>query len=143
MWVSEQRFSLSLPDLWIGQLYSVETFDLRGSKGYCVSKPDWCFEDTSASQARKESTYNSTDQITQRWTSSLDIMWSCGVTMFLCSWSVQCLNVSGPADSRYRVLRRKLYLVALSFLGPQFIFQIALEQWILARRSVADFHASG
>ncbi|MCJ1254010.1 hypothetical protein MMC24_001824 [Lignoscripta atroalba] len=41
------------------------------------------------------------------------------------------------------MLRRKLYVTALGFLGPEFIFQIALGQWISARHSVKDFHASG
>jgi hypothetical protein len=73
---------------------------------------------------------------------TLSILWSCGFTMFLCSWSILCLNVPGPNDTRFRVFRRKLYVTTLSFLGPEFIFQIALGQWISARHSVRDFRAS-
>ena len=72
-----------------------------------------------------------------------DIIWSCGLTMFLCSWSILCLNVPGPEDTRFKVLRRKLYLTALGFLGPEFTFQTALGQWRSARQSTRDFHASG
>lgn len=74
---------------------------------------------------------------------TIEIIWSCGFTMFLCSWSVLCLNVPGPDDSRFRVFRRKLYMTALTFLGSEFIFQTALGQLVSARRSVKDFHASG
>lgn len=74
---------------------------------------------------------------------ALNILWGSGFTMFLCSWSILCLNVPGPNDTRFQVFRRKLYITTLSFLGPEFIFQIALGQWISACHSVRDFHASG
>ncbi|MCJ1361694.1 hypothetical protein MMC16_000794 [Acarospora aff. strigata] len=63
--------------------------------------------------------------------------------MFLCSWGILCLNVPGPDDTSLRIFQRRLWLTALAFLGPEFIFQIALGQWISARRSVRDFHALG
>ena len=100
-------------------------------------------------EASPPPTSNASDQAKQGWTSSpngrgtLDIIWSCSFTMFLCSWSVLCLNIPGPGESRFKIFRRKLYITALAFLGPEFIFQIALGQWVSARRSVKDFHASG
>lgn len=30
---------------------------------------------------------------------TLDIIWSCGVTMVLCSWSILCMNMPGPKES--------------------------------------------
>jgi hypothetical protein len=74
---------------------------------------------------------------------TFDIIWSCGFTMFICSWSILCLNVPGPNDSRFKILRRKLYITAFGFLGPEFIFQLALGQWVSARNSVKAFHDSG
>jgi hypothetical protein len=99
-----------------------------------------------SSQQLNQSTGNVTRQ---GWTSqsdgrgTLDILWSCGFTMFLCSWSVLCLNVPAPGESRFRIFRRKIYMTALAFLGPEFIFQIALGQLVSARQSLRDFHASG
>ena len=84
----------------------------------------------------------------QGWTSTpdgrgtLDIVWSCAFTMSLCSWSILCLNVPGPYDSRFRLLHRKLWITTLAFLGPEFIFILALGQWLSARRSVKEFRAS-
>lgn len=74
---------------------------------------------------------------------SFDILWSCGFTMFLCSWFILCLNVPEAGDSAFKIFRRKIYMTALGFLGPEFIFQLALGQWLSARRSVKDFHSSG
>jgi hypothetical protein len=85
----------------------------------------------------------------QGWTTApngrgtLSILWNSGFTMFLCSWSILYLKVPGPNDIRFQVSRRKLYMTTLSFLGPEFIFQIALGQWISGCHSVRDFHASG
>jgi hypothetical protein len=61
--------------------------------------------------------------------------------MFLCSWSVLCANVPGPDATGLDIFRRKLYLVALCLLGPEFIFQIALGQWVEARKAVKGFHS--
>ena len=72
-----------------------------------------------------------------------DIIWSCSVTMFLCSWSILCLNVPAADDTRAKVLRRKFYLTGLCFIGPEIILVIALGQWNSARRSVTEFHSSG
>ena len=87
--------------------------------------------------------------IRQGWTSqpdgrgTWDILWSCGSTMILCSWSLLCLNVPGPTDSKFQILRRKVYVTTLCFLGPEFIFIIALGQWKSSCQSVRDFHGSG
>ena len=81
----------------------------------------------------------------QGWTSgpsgrgTLDIVWSCCITMFLCSWSILCLNVPGPKESKFQVLWRKLSLTALGVLCPELTFSFAFGQWLQARQSVQDF----
>ena len=74
---------------------------------------------------------------------TLDIIWSCVITMFLCSWSVLCMNMPGPKESRIQILWRKLSLTALGVLCPELIFELALGQWFSARQSIIDFNASG
>ena len=74
---------------------------------------------------------------------TMDIIWSCAFTMFLCSWAILCLNVPAPDDTRMEIFHRRLWLTALAFLGPEYILQIALGQWMSARRSVRDFRALG
>lgn len=53
------------------------------------------------------------------------------------------MNVPGPNDTPFKVFRRKVYLTTLAFLGPEFIFQIALGQSASACRSVKEFHSCG
>jgi len=74
---------------------------------------------------------------------ALDILWSCLITMVLCSWSTLCMNMPGPSESRTQILWRRLALTALGFLCPELIFEIALGQWLSARQSVTDFNSSG
>ena len=84
----------------------------------------------------------------QGWTSqpegrgTLDIIWSCTLTMFLCSWSILCLNVPGPKESKRLVLWRKTAMTVLGFLCPEIVFEIAFGQWLSARRSVKDMSSA-
>ena len=87
--------------------------------------------------------------VRQGWTSSPntrgtnDIIWDCGLTMFLCCWSVLIVNVPEPGWSTWQILRRKMFLVGLCAIAPELIFQVALGQWLSARRSVKLFRESG
>ena len=84
----------------------------------------------------------------QGWTSqpdgrgTLDILWNCGFTMFLCSWSILCLNVPGRDEERFQILWRKLSLAALGVLCPELVFEIAFGQWLSARQSVKDMNST-
>lgn len=96
-----------------------------------------------------QANHNETVQPKHGWTPSpdgrgtWDIIYGCGLTMFLCSWSILCLNVPWPKETRLKVMLRKLGLTVVGFPGPEFIFLSALGQWYSARCSIADFHASG
>jgi hypothetical protein len=92
---------------------------------------------------------NEGSSITRGWVASpngrgtLDIIWSCVLTIALCSWSTLCLNLPSIGDSYFRIARRKIYLTGLGILGPEIILQLALGQWASARRSVRLFHSLG
>lgn len=85
--------------------------------------------------------------IKQGWTpqpdgrGTLDVIWSCVITMSLCSWSILCMNIPAPKETRIQILWRKLSLTALGVLCPEVIFELALSQWLSARRSMVDFNA--
>ncbi|TVY68994.1 hypothetical protein LSUE1_G007529 [Lachnellula suecica] len=91
-------------------------------------------------------TVDSSNITTQGWTSSpqgrgtIDIIWSCLVTIFLCSWSVLCLQIPGRKDRQFEIFWRRAWLTALCALGPEFTLQLALGQWSSARHSVREFH---
>lgn len=74
---------------------------------------------------------------------TLDIIWPCVATIFLCVWTVLCVNVPAPDDSQPQILARKASLAGPGIIGPEIIFQLALAQWYSARRALKAFHNSG
>ena len=85
-------------------------------------------------------------QITQGWTSSpngrgtIDIIWSSAFTIFLCSWSILCVNVPARDESFWRTSQRKVWLAGMCGLGPEFLLFLAIGQWESARQSFDAFH---
>ena len=92
---------------------------------------------------------SSQDLPLQGWTSSpdgrgtYDILVSSCITLVLCSWTVLCLNVFPVSFGRWKRGYRKFLMACLTFIGPEFTFQIAIGQWCSARRSVEKFKRSG
>lgn len=74
---------------------------------------------------------------------TIDILWSNGITLILCSWTVLCLNCVDPSWGRWRQGWRKFLMACLTFIGPEFTFQLAIGQWCSACRSVEKFRSSG
>ena len=74
---------------------------------------------------------------------TLDIIQSCLLTVFLCSWSVLCLNVPSRSNKRWRFLRLKLNWMVFSIFFPEVVVAFAAEQWESACQSVDDFAKSG
>jgi hypothetical protein len=72
---------------------------------------------------------------------TLDILWTCLVTMFLGSWSALFLNLPEEASGRSRFFFNKGRWMFVVLLFPEMITAIAAEQWRSARQSVDDFKA--
>src|ERR1700712_277358 len=51
---------------------------------------------------------------------TIDILWSCLFTGFLCSWSMLCLNIPSSEDTTIGILYRRFWLTCLCALGPEF-----------------------
>lgn len=71
---------------------------------------------------------------------TMDIMWSCSLTTFLCCWSVMVVNVPAPGSTAWQALKQRLLCLCLCALAPEIIFQTALGQWYPARRAAKLFH---
>lgn len=88
-----------------------------------------------------------TDSLLSGWVSSpdgrgtIDIIWSCLLTISLCSWSVLFLNVPERKDSSY--LRSKLSWLAFTIFFPEMLLAFAQKQWLAARQSVAGMASLG
>ncbi|KAK1770212.1 hypothetical protein QBC33DRAFT_530425 [Phialemonium atrogriseum] len=72
-----------------------------------------------------------------------DIMWTSLVTIFICTYTLLCLNVPAPRDTRFVMFRRRIMWMFLAILGPEVVLTYAAGQWSRARHSVDAFHASG
>lgn len=81
------------------------------------------------------------DQADHRGT--FDIVWSTVFTMFICTYTILCLNVPAPKDTWWKILRRRIMWMGLGILGPEFVLTFAAGQWSRARQSVEDFRDSG
>lgn len=99
-----------------------------------------------------EATFNNTSVVEEELCSwvpqpdgrgTLDIIVSCVITIFLCSWTCICVNVPPPKNSQFRQFLDKWHLFCLNVLGPEFVFMLALGQYLSARKSVEAFHDSG
>ncbi|KAK5158645.1 hypothetical protein BJ546DRAFT_119971 [Cryomyces antarcticus] len=75
--------------------------------------------------------------------STFDLVWSCLVTMALCTWTVQRPSVPSPSDSDSKVLLRKAAWAALTVAAPDALTLIAAEEFFGAREQVKRFHEHG
>lgn len=70
---------------------------------------------------------------------TLDILWTCLVTLFLGSWSALFLNLPGDKSSKVSFLMNKGRWMIVVLLFPEMITGLSAEQWRSARQSVEDF----
>ena len=74
---------------------------------------------------------------------TLDIIWSCSATLFVCVWVMLHLNVPAPSDSWLTVLCRKARWVVIALFAPELLMLFACGQWASAKRSVRDMKELG
>src|ERR1700761_339110 len=91
----------------------------------------------------------STNTTIRGWVSSpngrgtADLLVSCAVTIFLCGWSSICVNLPPSDHGRWDMFWDKWHMFCLSILGPEFVFMLALGQYMRADASVKLFHDKG
>ncbi|CAA9957302.1 hypothetical protein PTMSG1_00910 [Pyrenophora teres f. maculata] len=74
---------------------------------------------------------------------TLDIVWSCVSTLFICLWSMLHLNVPSHKDSFWNIFWRKARWLLLGVLAPEVPMLFACGQWASAKRSVTDMRDLG
>ncbi|KAK3290265.1 uncharacterized protein B0H64DRAFT_413024 [Chaetomium fimeti] len=70
---------------------------------------------------------------------SIDILWSCCIIIILCCWVSTFPNITSLNDKWYHAFVDKFNLACIGFLGPDYLFAIALGQLSSAMRSVRLF----
>ncbi|KAM0252813.1 hypothetical protein ACHAQJ_007552 [Trichoderma viride] len=74
---------------------------------------------------------------------TMDILWTCVFTTFLCTFTILCLNLPARNESTLRIQGRKILWMAIAIAGPEFLLTAAAGQLGAARDSVKAFHALG
>lgn len=74
---------------------------------------------------------------------TLDIIFSCIVTTFLCIWTSVCTNAPLPDAGYMDVILDRFYMFCLGSLGPEFVLVLAAGQYYNARASVKTFASAG
>ena len=74
---------------------------------------------------------------------TLDILWSCVVTIFICTYTILCLNLPAPGETWWTIMSHRLFWMGLAVIGPEFVLTYAAGQWSRARHSVKAFHHAG
>lgn len=74
---------------------------------------------------------------------TIEIIWSCISTIFLCCWTALCLNIPGEDEKFTHLVIRKARWMVLTIFCPEILLTFPLGQWASARRSVQDFAQSG
>lgn len=73
---------------------------------------------------------------------TIDIAWSCLFTIFICTYTMLCLNVPSENETTWDIISRRLFWMGIAIAGPEFVLTYASGQWGTARDSVKAFKAS-
>ncbi|KAK0636684.1 hypothetical protein B0T17DRAFT_482684 [Bombardia bombarda] len=74
---------------------------------------------------------------------TMSIVWNSLTTVFLCTWTVLCLNLPAEDESFSNRFWRKFRWMVLALSGPEFLLCFAIGQHAAAKRSVALFQNLG
>jgi hypothetical protein len=70
-----------------------------------------------------------------------NIIWSCFVTIFGCTWVAVHPNIPNAEDKWFMTALRRLQLMVMALIAPEFVILWAMRQW-LAARTLAKEHKS-
>jgi len=65
------------------------------------------------------------------------------MTLFSCIWIALHPNIPGPDDSRLRIFLRRVELMVLALIAPEFVVLWAMRQWLVSRRLTEKYRALG
>ena len=74
---------------------------------------------------------------------TIDIVWNCASTIFVCVWVMLHLNIPAQNDTEWTRFLRKLKWFVLALLAPELLMLFAGGQWASAKRSVNDMKDIG
>ncbi|PPQ82810.1 hypothetical protein CVT25_009188 [Psilocybe cyanescens] len=76
--------------------------------------------------------FSARDASSQNLRTMSEIVWSCIVTVFACSWVSVHPNIPSPHDSDFVIFRRRIGLMFWAIIGPELLMIWAMRQWLQA-----------
>ncbi|KAG2136379.1 uncharacterized protein EDB93DRAFT_788549 [Suillus bovinus] len=77
-----------------------------------------------------------------RYTRTLwDIIWSCALTLFTCTWTAIHPNIPGMDEGRIIIFFRRLFIMVLALIAPELMVTWAAIQFLSARDTAKTFRA--
>src|ERR1700749_2222933 len=65
---------------------------------------------------------------------TLDLIWSCLITILLCTWNIQRPQFVTRTSHRTKVFGNRSFWFAITILCPVYVIGVAFEQWWRARK---------
>ncbi|KAK4200737.1 hypothetical protein QBC40DRAFT_173105 [Triangularia verruculosa] len=73
---------------------------------------------------------------------TFDIIESCAVTIFTCTWTIQHLNVPGPNDTKAKRFLRTCKWMVITILLPEFILAHAIIEFMMALNTMEEMRTT-
>lgn len=73
---------------------------------------------------------------------TLDIIWSCLSTVFICCWLVVHLDVPSPQTSHWHRLRDRLLCLGFAALAPELILAVAIKDFLDAKACIKQLRSN-
>jgi hypothetical protein len=71
-----------------------------------------------------------------------NILWSCLVTIFACTWIAIHPNIPSPDDKWFTLALRRLQFMVMGLIAPELVIVWAIRQWFVARKLAKKHHKS-
>ncbi|KAG1814691.1 uncharacterized protein BJ212DRAFT_347280 [Suillus subaureus] len=71
-----------------------------------------------------------------------DILLSCGLTLFACTWTAIHPNIPGMDEGKVAITSRRLFIMVIALIAPELMITWATRQFFSARDVAKDFNAS-
>ncbi|KAF8163802.1 hypothetical protein B0H34DRAFT_697016 [Crassisporium funariophilum] len=75
--------------------------------------------------------------------SSFDIIWSCLVTLFACTWISVHPNLPAASDRRITIIRRRVRIMLYALIVPEGVMYWAMRQFLGSRKLARRYEAHG
>ncbi|KAG1817818.1 hypothetical protein EV424DRAFT_1621336, partial [Suillus variegatus] len=68
-----------------------------------------------------------------------DIILSCGLTLFACTWTAVHPNIPGMDEGKIAITSRRLFIMVIALIAPELMITWATRQFFSACEAAEDF----